>query len=89
MDDPYLIGQREIEKSDGILKSFDHPRKPCGEKCSGGITDDESWFACLIESDAIFAFSPAEVASMARPSISSKKVMITHIFHGKRLTDFG
>jgi hypothetical protein len=73
MDAPYPIGRTEIEKRDEIIKSVDHPRKLCGEKLSGIIAGDESWFAYLIESDAMFASSPAEVTPRVRPSISCKK----------------
>jgi hypothetical protein len=31
---PYPNGPTEIEKSDGIPKSVDHPSKPCEEKLS-------------------------------------------------------
>jgi hypothetical protein len=41
------------------------------------ITADESWFAYLIESDAMFASSHAEVAPRVRPSISCNTVMVT------------
>jgi hypothetical protein len=54
----YPISRTEIEKRDGISKSVDHPRKLCGEKVSGIIAGDESRFAYLIESDAIFPSSP-------------------------------
>jgi hypothetical protein len=33
------------------------------------VTGDESWFASLIESDAMFASSPAEVTPRVRSSI--------------------
>jgi hypothetical protein len=35
MGAPYPISRTEIEKSDGISKSVDHPSKSCGEKLSG------------------------------------------------------
>jgi hypothetical protein len=31
----YPIGRTEIEKSDRIPNTVDHPNKPCGEKLSG------------------------------------------------------
>jgi hypothetical protein len=69
-----LIGRTEIEKSDGIPKPVDGPSKPCGEKLSRGITGDESWFAYSIESDAMFASSPAEMIPKFRASILCKKL---------------
>jgi hypothetical protein len=47
------------------------------------ITGDQSWFAYSIESDAMFASSPAEVIPRVRSSVSCKKVIIT-FFQGKR-----
>jgi hypothetical protein len=40
------------------------------------FTGDESWLAYLIESNAMLAFSPVEVAPTVRSSISHKKVLI-------------
>jgi hypothetical protein len=50
----------------------------------GIITGNESWFAHLIESEAVFAFSPVQVTL----SISCKKSLLP-FFHGKRPADFG
>jgi hypothetical protein len=48
------------------------------EKSFGGIiTRDESWFAHLIKSDAMFASSLAEMTATVRPSISSNTVIVT------------
>jgi hypothetical protein len=46
------------------------------ENFQGIITGYKSWFGDFIESDAMFASSPAEATLTARPSISCKKVMI-------------
>jgi hypothetical protein len=58
---PYPIGRIDIEKSDGMPKSVGPPSKFCGENFQGIITSDESWFFYLIESNAMFAFSFAQV----------------------------
>jgi hypothetical protein len=54
----------------------------------GIITGDESWFGYFIESDAMFASSPAEVTPRASHQVPAKSY--DYIFlHGKRPTDFG
>jgi hypothetical protein len=60
-----------------------------GEKNSQRIfTEDESWFASLIEPDAMFAASPAEVTQWSDHQCRAERLR-SHFFHGKRLTDFG
>jgi hypothetical protein len=44
------------------------------------ITRDELWFAYLIESNAMFNFSPVEVTARVQSSISCKEVMLTLFF---------
>jgi hypothetical protein len=46
------------------------------------ITEDEPWFAYLVECDAMFESSPAQVIPRVRAISSSKKVMMT-LFHSK------
>jgi hypothetical protein len=52
------------------------------------ITGDAPWFAYLIESNAIFAFSHAEVTQRPDNQFRAKKLWL-HLFHGKQPTDFG
>jgi hypothetical protein len=81
--------RREIENSDGIPNSVDHPSNLTENQFQGIIPGDESWFADLIEFDAMFVFSPAEVTATVRPSISCRKVMIAHFFraNGRLILD--
>jgi len=54
----------------------------------GIVPGDESWFAYLIESDAMFASSPAEVTPRVRPSISCKKVItLCFMANGRLILD--
>jgi hypothetical protein len=82
----YPIGWTEIEKSEGIPKSADHLSKPCGEEFSGD--HDKIWILVRrfhqIWRDV--RFSPVEVTSRVRRSISCKN-NDDQTFHDKNSDD--